>query len=497
MTTRSSIPLSLCIVVSLGIHAAIIVPTIGTAGLTSDEFLAPISPEEIAAARQDEQTPEPPPELPNPLVRRPTEVEQVQLGIDNGADQPLTTWIGYEEYQEHLARLSEVEQAAMRLTDAGGGEPAAASNGALSQASPHAPPPAPAQPPSAVTEVDRSAEAGQLASAKPAAPTPPAPPNAPPSPTRATESAPATPAIAIAHAPAPTPETRPAEAPTTPTPTVPAPAPSLALPKSADPPTTPDGAPMPPEPAPGEASKPDPIVRPADGAGESEKPIEKEVPSDAPRPELPEPPEEEQPPTPESGSATAPAMAPVKPVTAPPTPEPQEMPLPAPEDLETAPPHPNPERTAPPSPPATPEASPDTGTESGAPTKPGATPGPPASGEVTDREADPTSTIDVPRERWNNGRPLAAKGLKIVTRRPELLPEYIAVQGGPGRNPVFEIYFDGRGLVRKVQMIESSGFRELDDRLRDSLFKWRASGQQLKSVKPGEYLKFSMRMLVR
>ena len=48
------------------------------------------------------------------------------LGIDKSEAETLT-WIGYEEYAEHLARLSEVEQAAMSTapTAGGGGSPAA------------------------------------------------------------------------------------------------------------------------------------------------------------------------------------------------------------------------------------------------------------------------------------------------------------------------------------------------------------------------------------
>lgn len=134
---------------------------------------------------------------------------------------------------------------------------------------------------------------------------------------------------------------------------------------------------------------------------------------------------------------------------------------------------------------------------SDAPTRPAATPGPPADGELSDREADATSTIDVPAERWRNGRPLAARGLQILTRRPALLPEYLAVQVSPGRNPIFELQFDRQGVVRKVTMIESSGLPQLDDRLVDSLYRWRARGEQLSTLGADERLKLSMRMLVR
>lgn len=514
---RDSIPLSVCIVVSIVIHVMVLAPSIGSAMRPTKALEAGIDdPEEDATKRDDRAAPE---EQPNPLARvmRPTEIERVQLGIDDGSDQPLVTWIGYDEYQEHLARRSEVEQAAMRMSDAGGGEPAAAPPGAMSLAPPMTTPPPPDGPPTPVTAVDRSADTGQLARARPAAPPSPQPPNAPPAPERATESPEPAPTPPFANAPSPPlptarpalepplhPPTRPAAPPpdmtrgaaTTP----PAPAPGLALPRPADPPTAPDGNPLPPEPQPGEAAKPDPIVRPADDRGPPDATPREPAPesSDSPPRPVPEPPRDAEP-TPPPASATPPSMAPSRPEPTPPAPQPEDRSATSPADLETAPPHHEPERDAPPSPPARPEGAPaqPASDAPGAPTRPAATPGPPVDGELSDRESDATSTVDVPADRWKNGKPLAAKGLQILTRRPEMLPEYLAVQIGPAKNPVFELHFDHRGVVRKVVMQESSGVSQLDDRLIDCLYKWRARGARLAQVKADDRLKLSMRMLVR
>ncbi len=46
--------------------------------------------------------------------------DEVVPGLEDGADEGMT-WIGYAEYQEHLAQHSEVDQAAFTETDAGGG----------------------------------------------------------------------------------------------------------------------------------------------------------------------------------------------------------------------------------------------------------------------------------------------------------------------------------------------------------------------------------------
>jgi outer membrane biosynthesis protein TonB len=103
----SNLPLVLGLIASLIVHAWLIVPlliammraesrTLGMqARFNPEDFDQPDAPEE---------------------ENRP---ETVELGID--AETPSTlTWIGYEEYEEHLARLSEVEQAAFTDEPAGG-----------------------------------------------------------------------------------------------------------------------------------------------------------------------------------------------------------------------------------------------------------------------------------------------------------------------------------------------------------------------------------------
>ncbi len=59
-----------------------------------------------------------------PMATPPEEEDQWEPGIERG-DAASLSWIGYEEYEEHLARLAEVEQAAFTL-DEQSGAPAAA-----------------------------------------------------------------------------------------------------------------------------------------------------------------------------------------------------------------------------------------------------------------------------------------------------------------------------------------------------------------------------------
>ena len=85
---------------------------------------------------------------PEDFHRPPEEQEdQEQLGIDEGTPSTMT-WIGYEDYQEHLAQLAEVEQAAFKDSPAGNQAPPAE---AASQA-PAAPQPAQAARESASAE---------------------------------------------------------------------------------------------------------------------------------------------------------------------------------------------------------------------------------------------------------------------------------------------------------------------------------------------------------
>ena len=59
-------------------------------------------------------------EMEKPKELTPEEEEQLlKLGIDDGTEKSTMPWIGYKEYQEQFAKKSEVEQPAIKETDAG------------------------------------------------------------------------------------------------------------------------------------------------------------------------------------------------------------------------------------------------------------------------------------------------------------------------------------------------------------------------------------------
>jgi outer membrane biosynthesis protein TonB len=88
---------------SIIVHVALVLPWLGDeAGAATNEGIADLS-----------QTLTPPP----------PEEEEAELGLDDSMAKTMN-WIGYEEYEEHLARLAETDQAAFQMNpSAGGGAP--------------------------------------------------------------------------------------------------------------------------------------------------------------------------------------------------------------------------------------------------------------------------------------------------------------------------------------------------------------------------------------
>ena len=359
-----------------------------------------------ARSIEDEVTPPPPPPPP----------EQV-LGIDS-SDAKTMTFIGYEEYEKHLARLSKVEQAEMQVNPNGG-----------------RPPSQPPQPPSQPTTPP--------AAQPPTAALPPAEPNDP------------------EDTPAPAPKPQPAS-------TV---APDTA---SEEPETSGQEQPQPdatvrpvrePEPvnAPDTGKEPADTISEAPGTSEEETPTE---PVDTPKP-APEEPETE--PQPETADET----------------EPPEKPTPA-EDVETSEEADSPDKPTPPRPAPQPSEEPD----------PSPSPNPGEPGETADKEAEASSLVDVPESLWRQGKPLAAQGLDIKTRRPNIpLVTWLSLR--PCCSPVVEIDFLSDGKPRQASLLSSSGDRDLDEYIKDALYRWRASGEPLKSLKGEETRRVRLKLLLK
>jgi hypothetical protein len=108
----SSRLLLLGLLVSLVLHAAVLVPAL--VGVMTGKTA---SPGRLLARFEPEDFFEPPEE----------QEQEVQLGIDESTESTMT-WIGYDEYEEHLAALAETEQAAFTDSTAGSTPSEAASS---------------------------------------------------------------------------------------------------------------------------------------------------------------------------------------------------------------------------------------------------------------------------------------------------------------------------------------------------------------------------------
>jgi bacterioferritin-associated ferredoxin len=105
-------------------------------------------------------------------------------------------------------------------------------------------------------------------------------------------------------------------------------------------------------------------------------------------------------------------------------------------------------------------------------------------GELSDRESDPTSIIEVPMTSWRNGKPLASKGIELKPVRPRFTT--LNMLDGIARNPIGELVIGRDGVPQIARIVRSTGNPSIDEAIRSALFKWRASGKQLEKLKPGQ-----------
>lgn len=101
----------------------------------------------------------------------------------------------------------------------------------------------------------------------------------------------------------------------------------------------------------------------------------------------------------------------------------------------------------------------------------------------SDRESDATSIIEVQRDQWRAGKPLAARGLTIITRKPEF-QTWTLITAAP-RNPIVEITFNHAGIVTNARFARSSGHTDVDRAILLAVYGWRAEGERLASIEEG------------
>jgi hypothetical protein len=143
-------------------------------------------------------------------------------------------------------------------------------------------------------------------------------------------------------------------------------------------------------------------------------------------------------------------------------------------DLETEAPPPSP-NGAKPKPATSQPARPTAAPRSNKPVAPQPTPGASNQGIHSDKESQPTSVVEIPKENWSLGKPLAGKGLELKPRKPTFTLLTL-MTAGPG-NPLCELSFDAKGAVKRARIIKSSGDSRIDEGILNSLFYWARRGR--------------------
>jgi hypothetical protein len=522
---RANLPITLGFALSVLLHLFLFLPAVGLlgSGATARAERAALRGSELEMAQRDRSREEDAQgraqsadnarkalqerrDRQDPVERR---EEEVRLGIDRSSANTLN-WIGYEEYERHLAELAEVEQAAYRL---------AVASGSRGDASPLLPP-APPSPSVAV-----SPEPSPL-----------------PLPAAARGSEAETAGTPTAGVPAERQASQPPEQPTAVTDArAPAtqPAPPLPPPEMAASPEQRSDSGRPDERVPPSDDPAAPAVAPDASAADDDRdtknpPTETEPsalpvvrPVDGTRPAPP--PADPSRTDPRSEPRTDPTADPVAdPMADPTTTTPPRDPKSPPTDpLDPAPPVERPTRPSeqPPSEQDDPATNPAQGTEGagersteeiagetgggvegptptdGATSEPAA-PSPAGDpgettakrGELSDRESDATSIIEVPMNAWHLGRPLAAQGIVLRPVRPRFT--VLNRLDGIARNPIGELVLGRDGIPISARVVRSTGNPGVDQSIRSALFKWRASGEQLEKLKPGQTLTIRLRLIM-
>ncbi len=110
--------------------------------------------------------------------------------------------------------------------------------------------------------------------------------------------------------------------------------------------------------------------------------------------------------------------------------------------------------------------------------------------QLSDLESDPTSIVEVPRENWKTGRPIAAEGITLRPRRPSFTAHQSVTNAPNGLTAMLVI--DHRGRPIDVEIISSTGSSSIDRSLVASLYRWRAAGEKIDAVVKGETINITI-----
>ncbi|RMH12228.1 MAG: hypothetical protein D6695_07230, partial [Planctomycetota bacterium] len=135
-------------------------------------------------------------------------------------------------------------------------------------------------------------------------------------------------------------------------------------------------------------------------------------------------------------------------------------------------------------------------------TEPAPTPSPAATGRpgIADPRESDASSLEKPLE-YKPGKPLAGKGIEITTVRPDF-GTTVRMLANPD-NPLIIIEFKPDGSVARARFARSGG-RTLntgnsfvDGAILDAVYRWKARGEALEQLEPGQTLRYTVRLLLR
>ncbi len=116
----------------------------------------------------------------------------------------------------------------------------------------------------------------------------------------------------------------------------------------------------------------------------------------------------------------------------------------------------------------------------------------PTAAPRSDREAPPSR---VERFEWHRpGTVPVARGMEVQTFAPRFS---VVAQYSIPMDPELILHFDGTGQAVRVELIRSSGFENVDGPIIAALYRWRASGERIEALPPGQTLEMPVTMHLR
>ncbi len=119
-----------------------------------------------------------------------------------------------------------------------------------------------------------------------------------------------------------------------------------------------------------------------------------------------------------------------------------------------------------------------------------------ATARPRDAESTSADVTDADRKSLKDGQTVLAQGITLQPREPMFTTLQSVSMLPSCRPPVVSLTFDCSGSCIDVVFNSTTGEREIDQVILNSLFFWRASGPKIESLKAGEKARVTLRLLL-